>query len=191
MKIVFIGAPGSGKGTQCERLSAHYGIPHISTGEMLRSLDRGKGRDIHAAIDRGHFAPDEFIMQMIAERLGADDCRGGYLLDGFPRTLVQAQAFDCVLRKCSQQLDHVIYLVVEIGELARRLAGRARSGQRPDDSPECIQERIEIYEQRTAPLLDHYERQNLVRTVDGMQSVDEVFRTICQFKRVSPGPGEA
>ncbi len=181
LKIVFIGAPGSGKGTQCERLSARLGIPHISTGEMLRSLDSEAAGDIHACIDRGDFAPDEFIMQLIAERLEADDCRHGYLLDGFPRTLVQAQTFDSVLRKCSQQLDHVIHLMVEIGELVQRLAKRSQSGQRRDDSPESIRERFEIYKERTAPLLEHYDQQNLVRAVDGMQSVENVFHSICRL----------
>ncbi len=181
MKIVFIGPPGAGKGTQCERLSAHLSIPHISTGEMLRSLEGEQGQDIHARIDRGHFAPDDFILPMIAERLGADDCRNGYLLDGFPRTLVQAQAFDGVLRECSQQLDHVIHLVVDVGELVQRLLKRSESGQRSDDSPEFIQERFEIYAERTAPLLAHYEQQRLVRAVDGMQSEADVFDDICRL----------
>tara|TARA_A100001391_G_C5034472_1_gene269248 strand:+ start:590 stop:1150 length:561 start_codon:yes stop_codon:yes gene_type:complete len=181
VKIVFIGAPGSGKGTQCERLSAHLGIPHISTGEMLRSLDSEAGHDIHLRIDRGHFAPDEFIMRMMADRLGEDDCRSGYLLDGFPRTLVQAQAFDAVLRARSQQLDYVIHLVVDAAELVQRLIKRSQDGQRSDDSPEFIHERFELYEQRTAPLLAHYEDQSLVNAVDGMQCEEAVFQTICQL----------
>lgn len=183
MKIVFIGAPGSGKGTQCGRLSAELSVPHISTGEMLRSLDSETGQDIHSRIDRGHFAPDEFIMSMIIERLQADDCRGGYLLDGFPRTLVQAHAFDSVLRKRSQHLDMVIHLVVDVDELVQRLLKRSQSGQRSDDSPQFIRERFEIYEQRTAPLLAHYEQQNLVRAVDGMQTEDDVFHAIHLLSR--------
>lgn len=181
MKIVFIGPPGAGKGTQCARLSVHLGIPHISTGEMLRSLDSEQGQHIHARIDRGHFAPDDFILPMIAERLSADDCRDGYLLDGFPRTLVQAQAFDGVLQACGQHLDHVIHLVVDVGELVQRLLKRSKSGQRSDDSPEFIQERFEIYEERTAPLLAHYEQQGLVRAVDGMQCEADVFVAVCRL----------
>lgn len=183
MKIVFIGAPGSGKGTQCERLSAELGVPHISTGEMLRSLDSETGQDIHSRIDRGHFAPDEFILPMILERLQAEDCRDGYLLDGFPRTLVQAHAFDSELRKCSQRLDLVIHLVVGVPELVRRLLKRSQCAQRSDDSPEFILERFEIYEERTAPLLAHYEQQNLVRAVDGMQTEGEVFDAIHLLSR--------
>ncbi|TWT73923.1 adenylate kinase [Allorhodopirellula solitaria] len=179
--MVFIGPPGSGKGTQCERLSNHFGVPHISTGEMLRSLDSETGHAIHSSIDRGHFAPDDFIMQMIAQRLLADDCQRGYLLDGFPRTLVQAQAFDAILHQCSQQLDHVIHLVVDVAELVQRLTKRSQCGHRSDDSPEFIHERFELYEERTAPLLAHYEQQSLVRSVDGMRSEDAVFATINQF----------
>lgn len=178
MKIVFIGAPGSGKGTQCERLSVQLGVPHISTGEMLRSLDSETGHDIHSRIDRGHFAPDDFIMQMIAERLQAEDCRDGYLLDGFPRTLVQAHAFDDVLQQRAERLDLVIHLVVDVAELVQRLLKRSQSGQRSDDSPEFIRERFKIYEERTAPLLAHYEQHHLVRAVDGMQTEDEVFNAI-------------
>lgn len=183
MRIVFIGAPGSGKGTQCERLSIELGVPHISTGEMLRSLDSQAGYDIHSRIDRGHFAPDDFIMQMIVERLQADDCCNGYLLDGFPRTLVQAHAFDAVLQQRSQRLDLVIHLVVDAEELFRRLTKRSQSGQRSDDSREFIHERFNIYEDRTAPLLAHYERQNLVRVVDGMQTEEDVFNAIHLLNR--------
>lgn len=178
MKIVFIGAPGSGKGTQCGRLSIKLGVPHVSTGEMLRSLDSETGQHIHSRIDRGHFAPDEFIMPMMIERLQAEDCGSGYLLDGFPRTLVQAHAFDAVLQNSSQRLDLVIHLVVGVDELVQRLLKRSQSGQRSDDSPEFIRERFEIYEERTAPLLAHYEQQNLVRAVDGMQAEDDVFDAI-------------
>ncbi|MCM2371144.1 adenylate kinase [Aporhodopirellula aestuarii] len=179
MKIVFIGPPGAGKGTQCSLLSAHLGIPHISTGEMLRSLDNESGEAIRLRIDRGHFAPDEFILEMVAERLAQDDCRGGFLLDGFPRTLVQAKAFDESLERQSQTLDHVVHLVVDANELVRRLMERSRSGERSDDSAEFIHERFRIYEERTAPLLEYYGARGQVRTVDAMSTPECVFERIC------------
>jgi adenylate kinase len=180
VKIVFIGPPGSGKGTQCARLSAHYGIPHISTGEMLRSLDSESGGEIHGRIDRGHFAPDDFILQMVSARLAQPDCQRGYLLDGFPRTLVQAQAFDAALEQVASRLDHVIHLQVSAKELIRRLAQRSLESARRDDSPEFINERFRIYEQRTAPLLAYYKTQNLVCPINGMQNEADVFAEICR-----------
>ncbi|MBB3208403.1 adenylate kinase [Rhodopirellula rubra] len=179
MKIVFIGPPGAGKGTQCNLLSKHLGVPHISTGEMLRSLDAETGGEIHLRIDRGHFAPDDFILKMVAERLSKDDCRRGFLLDGFPRTLVQAKAFDEAMSEPSQKIDHVVHLIVDANELVYRLAQRSKTGARSDDSAEFIQERFRIYEERTAPLLEHYGAQGLVRAVDAMSMPEVVFDRVC------------
>jgi len=175
MKIVFIGPPGAGKGTQCQFLSEHFGIPHIGTGEMLRQLRGGPAPLVHSQINRGHFAPDDFVLKMIGCRLAEPDCAPGYLLDGFPRTLVQAEAFDRSLQDQTQRLDHVIHLQVEPDELVGRLAQRQRTGERSDDSAEFIRERFVIYADRTRPLLDHYDRQELVRPVDGMGGPREVF----------------
>lgn len=180
MKIVFIGPPGSGKGTQCDLLSDRLSIPHISTGEMLRDLQGEDAIMVRAEIDRGRFAPDDFILKMVGERLAKDDCRDGYLLDGFPRTLVQAKAFDVVFTASGLSLDHVIHMSVEPDELVRRLAERQRTGERADDSAEFIRERFLIYAERTRPLLEYYESQKLVRPVDGMDSPANVFDNICQ-----------
>lgn len=175
MKIVFIGPPGAGKGTQCQFLAAHFAIPHIGTGEMLRRLQGAPAPWVHSKINRGHFAPDDFVLEMIGSRLSKPDCASGYLLDGFPRTLVQAEAFDRSLEAQSQRVDHVIHLQVEPDELVRRLAERKRTGERSDDSAEFIRERFGIYADRTRPLLDYYDRQDLVRPVDGMGCPREVF----------------
>ncbi|MFG0286970.1 MAG: adenylate kinase [Rhodopirellula sp. JB044] len=178
MKIVFIGPPGAGKGTQCGLLSEWLGVPHISTGEMLRSLDSETGGAIHLRIDRGHFAPDDFILEMVADRLSEEDCRRGYLLDGFPRTLVQAKAFDHSMERSTEQLDHVVHLIVGADELVHRLAQRSLTGARSDDSAQFIQERFRIYEERTAPLLEYYGEQGLVREVDASSSPEVVFERI-------------
>jgi len=161
-------------------LSSHLGVPHISTGEMLRALDSDTGEAIHERIQRGHFAPDEYILKMVEDRLAQPDCEPGYLLDGFPRTLVQASAFEEAMPLYSQRLDHVIHMVVSAEELIRRLSERARSGERVDDSVEFIQDRFRIYEQRTAPVLKYYEERGLVREVDGMSAQQTVLERICR-----------
>lgn len=159
-------------------LSSHLKIPHISTGEMLRALDPETGEAIHQKIGRGGFAPDRYILAMVSKRLSQADCQRGYLLDGFPRTLFQASAFDSALGLQSERLDHVIHMVVSADELVRRLIERGRRGERTDDSVDYIHERIRIYEERTAPLLCHYSTMNLVRTVDGMSSQKTVFERV-------------
>jgi adenylate kinase len=184
MKVVFIGPPGSGKGTQCDLLSKRLSVPHISTGEMLRNLQGEDAAMVRERIDRGHFAPDDFILQMVSKRLTEEDCLIGYLLDGFPRTLVQAKAFDHTFTTSGQSLDHVIHMSVEPEELIRRLAERKQTGERIDDSAEFIRERFLIYAERTQPLLDHYESQSLVRPVDGMDTPENVFQNICRAVNV-------
>ena len=187
MKIVFIGPPGAGKGTQCQFLAAHFAIPHIGTGEMLRRLQGAPAPLVHSKINRGHFAPDDFVLEMIGSRLVEPDCEPGYLLDGFPRTLVQAEAFDRSLEAQSQRVDHVIDLQVEPDELVRRLAERKRTGERSDDSAEFIRERFVIYADRTRPLLDYYDRQDLVRPVDGMGCPKEVFGNLLRAIGIDSG----
>lgn len=180
MRMIFIGPPGAGKGTQCRRLAEHFDVPHISTGEMLRRLVGEPAPQVHSKIDRGRFAPDEFVLKLVASRLAEPDCQHGYLLDGFPRTLVQAEAFDGSLQSQQVRLQHVIHLVVEPDELIRRLADRQRTGERSDDSPEFIRERFELYATRTQPLLEYYRAQQLLRRVDGMSGVEQVFGNVLE-----------
>lgn len=189
VRIVFIGPPGAGKGTQCELLSKALKVPHIGTGGMLRALEPESGEQIHLRIDRGHFAPDDFVLQMVAERLAQPDSRTGYLLDGFPRTQVQASAFDKQLVAASLKLDHVLHLQVSADVLIERLRKRGETENRADDSEEFIRERFRIYEDRTAPLLDHYRCQGLVRDIDASDSELLVHASICEclkFTLASP-----
>lgn len=189
VRIVFIGPPGAGKGTQCELLSKALKVPHIGTGGMLRALEPESGEQIHLRIDRGHFAPDDFVLQMVAERLAQPDSRTGYLLDGFPRTQVQASAFDKQLVAASLKLDHVLHLQVSADVLIERLRKRGETENRADDSEEFIRERFRIYEDRTAPLLDHYRCQGLVRDIDASDSESLVHASICEclnFTLASP-----
>ncbi|WDQ18451.1 adenylate kinase family protein [Rhodopirellula sp. P2] len=184
MRIVFIGPPGAGKGTQCQLLSKALRVPHIGTGGMLRALEPERGEQIHLRIDRGHFAPDEFVLQMVAKRLAEPDSRSGYLLDGFPRTQVQASAFDQQLMADSVKLDHVLHLQVSADVLIKRLRKRGEQEKRADDAEECIRERFRIYEARTEPLLDHYRQQGLVRDIDASVSEPRVHASI--WERLQP-----
>lgn len=181
MRIVLIGPPGSGKGTQCKRLSERLRIPHLSTGEMLRSTrgDPELGRLVTGLIDGGRLAPDDLVMQIVLERLGEADCRHGALFDGFPRTLRQAKQLDAYLASGGGHLDRVLELRVEREELIRRLLQRAEIEHRGDDTSQAIAARLEIYENQTAPLLDYYRCHAIVEPIDGMKTPDEVFGQIC------------
>jgi len=177
MRIVFIGPPGAGKGTQAERLVARYELAHLSTGDMLRAARDAKtevGKKADQYMSKGELVPDEIIVEIIAERLGEPDCRMGYLLDGFPRTIAQAEALDRMLAERNTPLDVVLELRVPEEELFRRLAGRGRA----DDKPEVIRQRLVAYRQQTEPLLEYYGKAGLLKSVDGLGSVDEIFDRI-------------
>jgi adenylate kinase len=177
MRIIFIGPPGAGKGTQAERIVATYRLAHLSTGDMLRAARDAKteiGQKADGYMSRGQLVPDEIIIAIIANRLEDPDCGSGYLLDGFPRTIAQAEALDAMLRQRSTPLDTVLELDVPEDELFRRLAGRGRT----DDKPEVIRERLVAYRQQTAPLLDYYARQGLLQKVNGLGTVDEIFARV-------------
>lgn len=174
MRMVFIGPPGAGKGTQAARLVERYRMAHLSTGDMLRAARDAKteiGVKAERFMSSGALVPDDIIVAIIAERLAAPDCRQGYLLDGFPRTIAQAEALDAMLAKKETPLHVVLELRVPEEELFRRLAGRGRT----DDTPEVIRQRLVAYRKQTEPLLDYYGRRGLLKSIDGLGTVDEIF----------------
>ncbi len=174
MRVIFIGPPGAGKGTQAQRLVELYGLAHLSTGDMLRAARDAKteiGLKADEYMSSGALVPDELIVTIIVERLGQPDCRNGYLLDGFPRTIAQAQALDEMLADKGTPLDAALELKVPEEELFRRLAGRGRA----DDSPEVIRQRLDAYREQTKPLLDYYNQQKLFVSIDGLGTEDEIF----------------
>jgi len=185
MRIIFIGPPGAGKGTQAERIVQTYRLAHLSTGDMLRAARDAKteiGQKAEQYMSRGQLVPDDVIVAIIARRLEEPDCRAGYLLDGFPRTIAQAEALDTMLRQKGTPLDAVLELDVPEEELFRRLAGRGRA----DDKPEVISQRLVAYRQQTAPLLDYYAKRGLLRKINGLGSIEEIFaRTKTELDRLA------
>ena len=181
MLIVFIGPPGAGKGTQSAAIVSRLGIPHISTGELLRAAKRDGselGKNAASYMDHGHLVPDDMMVDMIDQRLAESDCADGCLLDGFPRTVKQASSLDDVLRKRGQSVNVVIELDCDDDELIRRLSQRAKEEGRADDTPETIAQRQTTFRQQTRPVLDYYRDRNLLHKVDGMQTREEVFAEI-------------
>jgi adenylate kinase len=177
MRIIFIGPPGAGKGTQAEKIIAKYKPAHLSTGDMLRAARDAKteiGLKAEKYMSGGQLVPDDVIIGIISDRLQESDCQAGYLLDGFPRTIAQAEALDKMLAGKGTPLDVVLELRVPDEELYRRLAGRGRA----DDKPEVIRERLVAYNKQTSPLLDYYNKQGLLKTIDGLGSVDEIFARV-------------
>jgi adenylate kinase len=210
MDVILLGPPGSGKGTQAQKMEERYHIPQISTGDILRGAVQEKtplGVEAKGYMDQGRLVPDEIVVGIVRDRLDAADCTGGFILDGFPRTLPQATALDSTLQEMDRGIDHVVTIVVNNDELIRRLTGRrtcrrcgamyhiifdppAREGicdkcggelyQRDDDTEGTIRARLEVYEEQTAPLIAHYEERGLVRTVDGVGTIEDIFQRIVQ-----------
>lgn len=177
MRVILLGAPGSGKGTQAERIVHRYSIPHISTGDLLRAevaAGTPLGQKAKAIMEAGGLVSDDIMLGMIEERLGQDDVGNGFMLDGFPRTLPQAEALDEMLAKLGQPIDVVIFFDVDYGEIMQRLLARKRD----DDTEETIRKRLEVYEAQTAPLIDHYKARGNLRTVQGVGEVDEISQRI-------------
>ncbi|MCM1249910.1 MAG: adenylate kinase [Alistipes sp.] len=182
VNIVLFGAPGCGKGTQAQRLKTHYGVDHVSTGEVIREhIRRGTelGRSMEACIAQGKLAPDEIVIGMIEEYVAAHTDVKGCIFDGFPRTTVQAEAFDKILAKHGQQVDAMIDIQVPEEELVRRILLRGKDSGRADDtSEEVIRGRLEVYHKQTAVVSDYYAAQGKYASVNGTGTMEEVFARV-------------
>jgi adenylate kinase len=217
MRIVLLGAPGSGKGTQAQRLQAKYGVPQVSSGDLLRdSVARGTelGLKAKAVMDAGHLVSDDIVLGLIRDRLGRPDATRGFILDGFPRNIEQANALNALLKELRQPLDAVLQLDVRKETLTQRLAGRrvcakcgtvynihslpagastcSRDGaqlyQRPDDKEEVVGKRLEVYQSQTQPLIEHYSKLGLLRTVAGEGALEDVFERMEAAALAKPIP---
>ena len=200
MKLIMLGAPGAGKGTQAVRIAAAMNIPHISTGDIFRKNIKEKtpvGLKAKSYIDRGQLVPDEVVVEIVQQRIDEDDCKNGFLLDGFPRTIAQAEALDRLTN-----IDNVINLEVDLDKLVDRITGRrvcekcgesyhvstkkddicekcgGKLIQRADDTEETVKSRLNVYKNETAPLINFYKNQGVLKNVDGMKSIEEVFEEI-------------
>lgn len=220
MRILLIGSPGAGKGTQAVRLAAHLSIPHISTGDLFREhIDQGTelGQNAHTHIQAGLLVPDEVTIRVIKERLARPDAERGFLLDGFPRNLAQAQALDGLLADSESRLDAVLDLEIPEGQVVRRIAGRrlcrqdrehvfhvdysppevagvcdlcgGELHQREDDREATVRKRLEVYRTETAPVVEHYQAQGLVTTISAHGQVQEVLK--CALDAIGRGQTDA
>lgn len=209
MKIVLLGPPGAGKGTQAKSISNRYSIPHISTGDIFRkniSENTPLGIEAKKYIDKGQLVPDEVTINMVKDRLQEDDCKSGFLLDGFPRTVIQAEALQEFLSERDENLDTALLIEVPTEFILERMTGRRVCPscgasyhikynppihgdkcdvcgsdiiQRKDDSEETVSERLDVYKKQTQPLIDFYKEKNLLSVVDGTKAINEVFEGIC------------
>jgi adenylate kinase len=181
MRLILMGPPGAGKGTQAKVVSARLGIPAISTGDIFRAnVSEGTPLGVEAKryMDAGDYVPDEVTNGMVRDRLGQDDAAGGFLLDGYPRTVAQVRELDAMLGDAGTSLDAVVVLTVDDEELVQRLIHRAETEGRTDDTEEVIRHRQDVYNEQTAPLLEVYADRGLLVEVDGMGAVDEVSERI-------------
>ena len=181
MRIVLLGAPGSGKGTQAVRLVEKLELPHISTGELLRSaVEAGTelGQKAKTVINRGELVSDDIMLGLIRQRLSRDDAKKGFILDGYPRNITQAKALDEILERQGQAMVEVLYIDVDAELLMQRIAGRAAEEGRSDDAEEVVRKRLRIYAEQTAPLVEFYAGKGVLSRVLGEGSVEEVFQRI-------------
>jgi adenylate kinase len=183
MRLVLLGAPGSGKGTQAARLKEHLQVPHISTGDLLRAeVAAGSALGLQAKVvmARGDLVSDEILLGMLEDRLSRPDVANGFILDGYPRNLAQADALDRLLVRIGQPMDHAVQLDVDTDLLVERLAGRAKAEGRADDTPEAVRHRLNVYNQQTAPVIDFYRQHGMLKVLHGEGSMDEVFTRIVE-----------
>jgi len=181
MNVILLGPPGAGKGTQGHRLSEQYSIPEVSTVDILRAAVRQGtplGHEAKSYMERGALVPDGVIIGIVRERLAQDDTERGFILDGFPRTVAQAEALTQMSEEQKRPIEHVISIEVPQKELRQRLAGRRQLEGRHDDTDAAIRHRLEVYARETAPLIDYYRRQGLLRCIVGVGTVDEIFQRI-------------
>lgn len=180
-RLLLIGAPGAGKGTQAERLAEAFSIPAISTGDIFRHNVKNEtelGKLAKSFMDRGEYVPDSVTNDLVRDRLSQADAANGFLLDGYPRTADQVAELDDILASSGTQLDAVVLLTADTDEVVRRLLNRAIEQGRADDTEAVIRRRLEVYEEQTAPLIDSYQARNLVLTIDGLGEVNEVTERI-------------
>lgn len=196
MRLILLGPPGAGKGTQAQRLVEKYRIPQLSTGDMLRAAVKAEtevGKRAKAVMDAGELVSDEIVNAIVAERIDQDDCSPGFILDGYPRTLQQADAVEAMLDARSLHLDSVIELVVDDRALVSRIVKRAQDAEaagqpvRKDDNPAVFEERLREYYKKTAPLIGYYYAKHMLRGVDGMASIDDVTGQIETILSASRG----
>lgn len=187
MRLILLGPPGAGKGTQAQRLVAKHGIVQLSTGDLLRAAVKAGtpvGTKVKDIMDRGDLCPDDLVVAIVADRIAQPDAKNGFILDGFPRTVAQAEALDRMLHEKGLDLDGVVELKVDEGILLKRIKSRIaetlarREALRKDDDPEVLKTRLEAYRRQTAPLIEHYREKGLLRAVDGMAPVDDVTAAI-------------
>ena len=178
MRLVLLGAPGSGKGTQAARLKEHLQVPHISTGDLLRAeVAAGSklGLEAKGIMAAGNLVSDEILLGMLEDRFSRTDTAGGFILDGYPRNLAQADALDALLKRIGQPMDYAVQLEVPTELLVERIAGRAAAEGRADDNPESVRKRLEVYDSQTAPVIEFYRQHGQLTVVDGVGALDEVF----------------
>ena len=183
MRLVLLGAPGSGKGTQAARLKDFLQVPHISTGDLLRAeVASGSPLGLQAkeVMARGDLVSDEILLGMLKDRFSREDTRTGFILDGYPRNLAQAAALDALLASLGQKFDAAVQLVVDNEQIIERLAGRAKAEGRADDTPESVRHRLNVYDEKTAPVIDYYRQHGQLTTVDGVGELEAVFTRIVE-----------
>lgn len=211
MKVIMLGAPGAGKGTQAKQIADKYSIPHISTGDIFRAnIKNGTelGKKAKTFMDQGLLVPDELVVELVADRIQQDDCKNGFVLDGFPRTIPQAEALDAALEKINEKMDYAIDVDVPDENIITRMSGRRaclncgatyhivsiptkvegicdRCGSsvvlRDDDKPETVKKRLEVYHEQTQPLIDYYKKKEILKTVNGVQPMEDVFKAIVEI----------
>ena len=209
MKVVMLGAPGAGKGTQAKMIATKYNVPHISTGDIFRAnIKEGTelGKKAKSYMDQGLLVPDELVVDLVVDRLQQEDCKDGYILDGFPRTIPQAEALDAALSKLDTKLDVALDIDVADDFIVKRMGGRraclgcgatyhivnippkkegicdtcgAELVLRDDDKPETVEKRLAVYHEQTQPLIDYYKNSGILVTLDGTKDMNEVFANIC------------